>query len=339
MSHNARTSTGADIQRRFSVAPMMDWTDRHDRYFLRQISRHTLLYTEMVTTGALLHGDRERFLRFHADEHPVALQLGGCEPDALARCSEFAEQYGYDEVNLNVGCPSDRVQAARFGACLMAEPQLVAECISAMRAACALPVTVKCRIGIDERDSYEHFREFVETVAATGNRVFIVHARKAWLQGLSPKQNREVPPLQYERVYRLKQEFPELEIIMNGGIESLEDADRHLQQVDGVMLGRAAYKNPYLLAEVDQRYFGAKARPPSRREIALSMQDYIIESLEQGAAFKHISRHMLGLFQGQYGGRLWRRILSEEGCRPDAGLDTLHKALAAVEAPEASRAA
>lgn len=316
----------------------MDWTDRHDRYFLRRITRNTLLYTEMVTTGALLHGDQARFLRYHPDEHPLALQLGGCNPDALAQCSALAEQHGYDEVNLNVGCPSDRVQAARFGACLMAEPTLVAQCISAMRAACGIPVTVKCRIGIDDLDSYSHFRRFIETVAGSGSRVFIVHARKAWLQGLSPKQNREIPPLQYETVYRLKQELPELEIIINGGIETLDEADEHLQHVDGVMLGRAAYKNPYLLAEVDQRYFNSDGELPTRHSIALAMQDYIEQSLDEGVRFKHISRHMLGLFQGQYGGRLWRRILSEDGSAPEAGIEVLHRALETVTQPQTQAA-
>lgn len=309
---------------------MMAWTDRHERYFLRQISRHTLLYTEMVTTGALLHGDHQRFLRFDTEEHPVALQLGGCEPDALARCAALGQEHGYDEINLNVGCPSERVQAARFGACLMAEPELVASCIGAMLQACDLPVTVKCRIGIDDHDSYHFFRNFIDSVASAGCSVFTVHARKAWLKGLSPKQNREIPSLHYDYVYRLKQEQPELEIIINGGIENLDQAEYHLQFVDGVMLGRAAYRNPYLLAGADQRIFGDRTENRTRHEIAEAMFSYISEQLEQGVPFKSISRHMLGLFQGQYGGRLWRRILSEEGCRDDAGIPTLIKALQAV---------
>lgn len=306
---------------------MMDWTDRHDRYFLRRITQHAHLYTEMVTTGALLYGDKTRFLEHHPEEQPLALQLGGCDPHALAECSAIAEKFGYQEVNLNVGCPSDRVQAARFGACLMAEPALVADCVSAMQDATILPVTVKCRIGIDHIDSYEAFLSFVDTVADTGVRVFIVHARKAWLSGLSPKQNREIPPLVYEYVYRLKEQRPELEIIINGGIESLEAASAHLEYVDGVMLGRAAYKNPYLLSQVDQLFFGDTAPARSREEIVFDMQDYIVSACDQGIPLKHISRHMLGLFQGQFGGKQWRRALSEKSCKPDATFEILLKAL------------
>ncbi len=313
---------------------MMDWTDRHDRYFLRLISRNALLYTEMITTGALLHGDKDRFLMFNDAEHPLALQLGGCEPAKLAQCARLAEEHGYDEVNLNVGCPSDRVQAARFGACLMLDAELVADCVKAMQSVCDIPVTVKCRIGIDEQDSYEFFSHFVNTVANAGCNVFIVHARKAWLSGLSPKQNREVPPLHYEYVYRLKKDRPDLEIIINGGIETLDDAQIHLNHVDGVMLGRAAYKTPYLLSEVDQRFYSDPGTIQTREEIALRMCDYIERSMDQGVPFKSISRHMLGLFQGQYGGRIWRRILSEQGSKDDAGINTLMQALEAVSKPK-----
>lgn len=333
VKHIPHQDSDITTARRFSVAPMMDWTDRHDRYFLRQISSRAFLYTEMVTTGALLHGDTKRFLDFHEAEHPVALQLGGCEPDALARCAVLAQEYHYDEVNLNVGCPSDRVQAARFGACLMAEPALVADCISAMRNACDIPVTVKCRIGIDDLDSYDHFKRFVETVADTGNDVFIVHARKAWLQGLSPKQNREIPPLQYELVYQLKNEFPELEIIINGGIENLQDAAMHLEHVDGVMLGRAAYKNPYLLSEVDRIFYKESAPAVTREEIVQRMFPYIEAAMNSGVPLKSITRHMLGLYHGQYGGKQWRRHLSENSYQDAAGLQTLTDALELVQSP------
>ena len=257
-----RRSTGG-----FSIAPMMDRTDRHDRYFLRQISPSALLYTEMVTTGAILHGDTERFLKFDPAEHPVALQLGGSDPDDLARCTEIAAERGYDEVNLNVGCPSDRVQNAQFGACLMKQPELVASCIERMSGAVDVPVTVKTRIGVDDRDSWEDFRGFVETVAATGCGVFIIHARKAWLQGLSPKQNREIPPLSYETVYRLKQEYPELNVSINGGITEAPAVADHLEHVDGVMIGRAAYENPWLLAEIEEAVLGGA--PAASREAAL----------------------------------------------------------------------
>lgn len=252
------------IDRSLAVAPMLDWTDRYCRYFLRQISRHTLLYTEMVTTGALLHRDPARFLDFDADEHPLALQLGGSDPDELAACTRLATQWGYDEVNLNVGCPSDRVQSGRFGACLMAEPALVGDCVAAMCAATDRPVTVKHRIGIDDRDSYDELTRFVATVAESGCETFIVHARKAWLQGLSPKQNREVPPLQYAVVHRLKADFPHLAIVINGGFKTLDQVEQQLTQVDGVMIGREAYQNPWLLAEADRRLFDP--RPGSRAD-------------------------------------------------------------------------
>ncbi|HXG27648.1 MAG TPA: tRNA dihydrouridine(20/20a) synthase DusA [Nevskiales bacterium] len=317
--------------RRICVAPMMDWTDRHDRYFLRLITRHARLYTEMVTADALLHGDRDRLLRFDAAERPLALQLGGSDPQKLARCARIAADWGYDEVNLNVGCPSDRVQSGRFGACLMAEPALVAECVAAMQAATSLPVTVKTRLGIDELDQYAHLHGFVTTVAQAGCRVFIIHARKAWLQGLSPRENREIPPLHYDRVYRLKQDFPELEIVLNGGVTTLDEAAGHLEQVDGVMLGRAAYQNPYLLAGVDARFYGDPAAAPTRLEIVERLLPYVERELARGTALKHIARHILGLFQGQPRARAWRRHLAEHAHRAGAGVEVLQAALACVQ--------
>ena len=319
------------VDRRLSIAPMLDWTDRHCRYFLRQLSRHVLLYTEMVTTGALLHRDPERFLDYHPDEHPLALQLGGSEPGELARCTRLAEEWDYDEINLNVGCPSDRVQSGRFGACLMAEPALVAECVSAMRESTRRPVTVKHRIGIDERDSYDELSRFVETVADAGCRTFIVHARKAWLQGLSPKENREVPPLRHETIYRLKADFPELEIIINGGIPGLDEVVWHLEQVDGAMIGRAAYHDPWLLAAADRRIFGDSAGPSPPRAVVLEMQSYVEQELARGSRLHHITRHMLGLFQGVPGARAWRRHLSEQANRPGAGWQTLLDAMAHID--------
>jgi tRNA-dihydrouridine synthase A len=311
----------------FSVAPMMDWTDRHCRFFHRLISRHALLYTEMVTTGALIHGDHQRFLSFNAAENPLAFQLGGSNPRELAVCARMVEDYGYDEVNLNVGCPSDRVQNGRFGACLMAEPELVAEGVAAMSQAVTLPVTVKSRIGIDERDSYEELAHFIATVADAGCRTFIVHARKAWLSGLSPKQNREVPPLRYDRVYQLKQDFPQLEIIVNGGITSLNQAEDMLKQVDGVMVGREAYHNPYLLAEVDQRFFGATDEPVSREQILALLIPYIQEQLKAGTRLNSISRHILGLFHGEPGAKGWRRHISENVSKNGADESVILNAL------------
>jgi tRNA-dihydrouridine synthase A len=306
---------------------MLDWTDRHCRYLLRQISKHTLLYTEMVTTGAILHGDRERFLGFDRSEHPVALQLGGSEPRSLAECSRIGEETGYDEINLNVGCPSDRVQSGRFGACLMAEPALVADCIAAMRAAVSVPVTVKTRIGIDDRDSYEELAHFIACVRQAGCETFIIHARKAYLQGLSPKENRTVPPLKYDYAYRIKQQYPDLNIMINGGISNLDAAEKHLTMVDGVMLGRSAYHNPYLLAEVDRRLFHDKHPSPTREEVVARMLPYIERELKRGSPLKHITRHMLGLFQGMPGARLWRRHLSEHGHRKGAGIEVVTQAL------------
>ena len=325
--------------RRLSVAPMMDWTDRFCRRFHRVLTRRALLYTEMVPTGAILRGQRERFLAFDPVEKPLALQLGGADPVALAECAAIAEDWGYDEVNLNVGCPSDRVQNARFGACLMAEPKLVARCVEQMQAATDIPVTVKHRIGIDEQDSYEELKGFVATVAAVGCRSFTVHARKAWLQGLSPKQNRESPPLRYEMVHRLKQDFPELEIVINGGITSLEVAAEQLRQLDGVMLGRAAYQDPWVLAEVDSRIFGEEDPVGSRAEAVQALLPWLKDAHERGVPVKAVTRHVLGLFNGLPGARTWRRHLSEKASRQDAGPEIVEEALAYVEAAAERRAA
>ncbi len=320
---------------RFCVAPMLDVTDRHCRYFLRQLSRRARLYTEMVTTGALLHGDAARHLRFDASERPLALQLGGCEPDELARCARFAADAGYDEVNLNVGCPSDRVQSARFGACLMRQPQRVADCVAAMRAAASLPVTVKCRIGVDDQEDYEDLLRFVDAVASAGCKTFLVHARKAWLQGLSPRENRESPPLRYDLVYRLKRERPALEIVLNGGIKTLAEAHVHLSHVDGVMLGRAAYDNPYLLAFVDAEIFGETRTAPARLQIIAAMRAYLAHELASGTPLRHMTRHLLGLYQGLPRARAWRRTLTEGAISAAAGLEVVQAALAWVEPEQA----
>lgn len=319
------------ISRAVSVAPMMGWTDRHARYFLRLISKHTLLYTEMVTTGALLHGEHARFLRYHPAEHPLALQLGGSDPQALAQCAAIAEVAGYDEVNLNVGCPSDRVKSGHFGACLMAQPELVADCVAAMSAATSVPVTVKCRVGIDEMESFQAFEHFISTVAAAGCNTFIVHARKAWLKGLSPKQNREIPPLKYEYVHRLKKERPDLTVVINGGIKTIESVQQQLEFVDGVMIGREAYHNPYLLASVDKDiYKDENAVIKNREEIVLQLCDYIDAELAEGVPLHSISRHILGLFQGCRGAKAWRRYLSENSHRPDADSAVVKAALTRV---------
>ncbi|MGD0960127.1 MAG: tRNA dihydrouridine(20/20a) synthase DusA [Methylomonas sp.] len=306
---------------------MLDWTDRHCRYFHRLFSRQALLYTEMVTTGAILHGDRERHLGYDQAEHPLVLQLGGSDPGALAVCSRIAEDYGYDEVNLNVGCPSDRVRNGRFGACLMAEPELLADCVAAMRQAVRIPVTVKSRIGIDERDSYPELLHFVSTIAAAGCDTFIVHARKAWLSGLSPKENREIPPLRYDVVGQLKRDLPRLRIIINGGINTLDEAETHLQTLDGVMLGRAVYHNPYLLAEVDNRLFNDSRPLISRQQAVLAMLPYIERQLRLGVRLNSIARHMLGLFHGKPGARSWRRHLSEKANKNGADQSVLLQAL------------
>jgi tRNA-dihydrouridine synthase A len=313
------------------VAPMMDWTDRHCRYFLRLIAPRVLLYTEMIPTGALLLGDPERFLRFDRTERPLALQLGGAEPDALARSAAMGAARGYDEINLNVGCPSDRVQNARFGACLMAEPALVAACVRAMRAASPVPVTVKTRIGIDREDSYDFLRRFMDAIAGAGCRTVILHARNAWLSGLSPKENREIPPLRYEVVHRIKADFPELEIIANGGIRTLEQARAQLARVDGVMIGRAAYQNPYALAEWEWALLGGAAPVPSRFEIIERLLPYIEREFAAGTPLPAITRHVLGLFNGLPGARAWRRRLSEAAHRPGADARIVVDALRAVQ--------
>lgn len=320
----------SELSRAFSVAPMMDWTDRHDRYFLRQLSARALLYTEMVTTGAIIHGDREKLLGFDAGEHPLAVQLGGSDPKDLATCAKVSEDWGYDEVNLNVGCPSDRVQSGRFGACLMGEPDLVAECYAAMADAVSIPVTIKCRIGIDDQDPEEALRAFVAKVSGAGCRTFIIHARKAWLEGLSPKENRDVPPLDYPLVHAIKDENPALEIILNGGLGSLDEAASHLPHLDGVMLGRAAYQSPYLLADVDQKFFGVKGVGPSGHDVVRRMVPYVEAHLARGGSLYQVTRHMLGLFHGVPGARQWRRYLSENAFRKGAGVDVMLEALALV---------
>ena len=317
----------SDVTHRFSIAPMMDWSDRHCRYLWRLISKHARLYTEMVTTGALLHGDQERFLRFHPDEHPLAIQLGGSDVKDLAMCASIAQQWGYDEVNLNCGCPSDRVQNGMIGACLMAHPTLVADAYEAMQSAVDIEVTIKHRIGIDDMDSYQGMVDFVGPIAQRGCKTFIVHARKAWLQGLSPKENREVPPLEYPFVYRLKQDFPSLNVVINGGVRTLDCTEQHLQHVDGVMIGREAYSNPYMLADIDQRLFGSNLPAPSRLAVAEQYLEYCRIQLAQGTRLHHMSRHILGLFQGERGARQFRRHISENAHKPEAGIEVLVDAL------------
>ena len=313
---------------RICVAPMMDRTDRHERYFLRLISRRALLYTEMVTADAVIHGNPERVYKFDPAEHPVALQLGGCEPATLAEAAACGAEMGYDEINLNIGCPSERVRAARFGACLMADPTLVASCVRAMSDAVTIPVTVKTRTGIDDQDSYEGLSDFVRLVSDSGSRTFIIHARKAILSGISPKQNRTVPPLRYELVYRLKNDFPKLDIVLNGGVLNLEAAATHLAHVDGVMIGRAAYKDPYLLAGVDQRFYSDTISPSSRSQVVDSLKPYIAQWLERGIHLSSVTRHIMGLFHGQPRGRLWRRYLGENACRPGANIGVIEAAMA-----------
>jgi tRNA-dihydrouridine synthase A len=318
------------MNRTLSVAPMMDWTDRHCRYFHRILAPDALLYTEMVTTGAILHGDADRFLAYNPEEHPLALQLGGSDPEDLVACARIAEQRGYDEINLNVGCPSDRVQRGRFGACLMLEPDLVRDCMSAMIDAVEIPVTIKTRLGVDDCYSYQYMSDFVGRVAESGCKVFVMHARKAILAGLSPKQNRDVPPLHYDWVYRLKQELPGLEIVINGGIDSIDAITTHLEHVDGVMLGRAAYHTPWLLAECEQQLF----EPPvitQREDIIEAMSVYIERQVGKGTAVKYISRHLLGLFQGLPGAKAWRRHISEHAYKDDANTQLLFQALEAMK--------
>lgn len=325
------------VEHPISVAPMMRRTDRHFRFFVRQITAHTLLYTEMIPAGAILNGDRRRLLGFDDCEHPVALQVGGSDPQKLAECARIAQQFGYDEVNLNICCPSHRVQQGEFGACLMATPHTVARGVEAMRKATDLPVTVKHRFGIDEQDSYEEVRDFVDTVAESGCRRFVVHARKAWLQGLSPAENRNVPPLRHNDVYRLKRQRPELVVETNGGITTLDEAAEHLEHVDAVMIGRAAYDNPYLFARVDRRFYGDDSPVPTRREIVDRLCEYAACWTEQrDTGLHHIARHVLQLFRGRPGARAWRRHLSEHAHRPDAGAHTFREALAEVEEVAAS---
>jgi len=309
---------------------MMDWTDRHCRFFHRLLAPHARLYTEMVTTGAVLHGDRARLLGFDAAERPLALQLGGHEPADLARCARIGADLGYDEINLNVGCPSDRVQSGRFGACLMREPALVADGVAAMRAAVAgqdrpIPITVKCRIGVDEQDDYVDLQQFVEALVGAGLEVLVVHARKAWLHGLSPKENREVPPLNYPRVYQLKRDFPRLTVVVNGGVTDTAAVRTHLRHADGVMLGRAAYHDPYVLARVEAALYGEPL--PDRDDVLRRMRPYIEAELARGTALKHITRHLLGLYQGEPGARGFRRMLSEGAHLPGAGWELLERAM------------
>ena len=318
-----------DLDRRFAVAPMMEWTDRHCRFFMRLISSRALLYTEMVTAAAVIHGDRNKLIGFDHAEQPVALQLGGSDPAQLADAARIGEDFGYQEINLNIGCPSDRVKSGRFGACLMAEPDLVARCVEAMRVAVNLPVTIKCRIGIDDQDIETELDRFVSLVARAGCRTFIVHARKAWLNGLSPKENRDVPPLDHGRVHRVKQANPDLELCINGGIETLDEAEAHLRHVDGVMMGRAAYHNPYLLADVDVRIFQDKRVPtPTREEVLDQYIVYAERELARGTRLHHLTRHILGLYHAQPGARAFRRTLGEQSVRPGAGIEVLKDCLA-----------
>ncbi|MFK2877457.1 tRNA dihydrouridine(20/20a) synthase DusA [Rhodanobacter hydrolyticus] len=310
---------------RLSVAPMMDWTDRHCRYFHRLLSPHARLYTEMVTSAALVRGKQLRLLEHSQQEHPLALQLGGSDPHELAQAARFGAEAGYDEINLNVGCPSDRVQSGRFGACLMYEPALVADCVKAMRDTVSVPVTVKCRIGVDEQDDYADLQHFTETMLEAGVEVLVVHARKAWLKGLSPKENREIPPLDYPRVHRLKREFPQLVVAINGGITTVEQVQAQLAELDGVMLGRAAYHDPYILARLEHALYGTPL--PGREDVLRRLQPYIEAELKRGTALKHITRHLLGLYQGEPGARGFRRTLSEGAHLPGAGWALIEQAM------------
>lgn len=316
---------------RFCTAPLMDWSDRHCRYFWRLMSKHSRLYTEMVTTGALLYGDANKHLKFDAKEHPVAIQLGGSDTNDLAKAAKLCEQAGYDEVNLNVGCPSDRVQSGAFGACLMNEPQTVADGIKAMRNSVSIPVTIKCRLGVDHNDSYEALVNFIGLNQEAGCNTFIVHARKAWLSGLSPKENREIPPLHYDRVFKLKKDFPELTIVLNGGLKSLSECKKMFNHVDGVMLGREAYQNPRLLLDVDTELFENPNELESAYEVALSYRHYIEQELGEGQKLSHMTRHILGLFNGYAGAKRWRRHLSENAHKKESGIAVYDEALAMLE--------
>ena len=329
----------SEMDGRFSVAPMMDWTDRHCRFFHRILSRRAQLYTEMVTTGALIHGPRARLLAYHPAEHSVALQLGGSEPEDLALCARMAEDKGYDEVNLNIGCPSERVQKGAFGACLMREPDLVADCVAAMQAAVKIPVTVKCRIGVDDHDARESLFGFIERVSSAGCRHFVVHARKAWLKGLSPKENRDIPPLDYPLVHEAKQHWPHLFIAINGGITTLEACHEHLGHVDGVMVGRAAYQTPALLLDVDGKVFDSPDPPLSRDEALERFIPYVADELARGTPLHAMTRHVLGLYSGLPGARLFRRHLSENAVKPGAGVNVLREAIDIVRKAAAAQAA
>lgn len=313
------------------MAPMMDCTDRHDRYFMRLLSRNIWLYTEMVVSAALVHGDSERFLKHDRSESPVALQLGGSDPVEMAQAAALGQEASYNEINMNVGCPSDRVKSGQFGACLMLQPERVGDCVTAMSERVTIPVTVKCRLGVDDNDSYEELVQFVETVRQAGCRTVIVHARKAWLSGLSPKQNREIPPLDYERVYRLKRDFADIEIVLNGGLQTLEQCMAVLPQVDGVMVGRTAYSDPYAFATLDQMMFDSTARVKSRSQVLDEYIEYVQENLDAGVYLKHMSRHLLGLYHGRPGARSWRRQLSEQAADPAATIDVIYRARDLVE--------
>ena len=319
----------AATQLRLSVAPMMDWTDSHCRAFHRVLAPHARLYTEMVHANAVIHGDRAKLLAMDSSEHPVALQLGGSEPELLAQAARIGAEAGFDEVNLNCGCPSDRVQAGRFGACLMREPELVAESVAAMIGACDVPVTVKCRLGVDDDHDWSHFLHFIDSIAGAGCRMFVIHARNAWLKGLSPKENREVPPLRYGWAYQLKRERPQLQIVVNGGIATMDEATQHLAHTDGAMLGRAAYHDPYLLHRLDVAWFGGALR--TRGDLLRAYRPYVEEQLARGAALKHITRHVLGLFAGERGGRAFRQVLSEGAHKPGADWSLVEQALSLTE--------
>lgn len=320
------------VNRRFSIAPMMDWTTSDYRVFARILSKHTLLYSEMVTTGALLNGQNpERFLRYDECEHPIALQLGGADPKALAQCAKLAEKYHYDEVNLNAGCPSDRVQNSLIGACLMAHPDKVKDAMKAMQDSCSIPVTIKHRIGLDDQEDYSVVRDFVGEIASVGTKTFIVHARNAILAGLSPKQNREIPPLKYHYVHQLKQDFPDLDIIINGGITTLEECQQHLEKLDGVMVGREAYNNPWLLSQVDSTLYGEQDSVASRLDALEAYIPYVEKRLQAGVRLNHITRHILGIFTGQPRGKLFRRYLSENAVQKNAGIEVLTQAMHLVE--------
>ena len=310
-----------------SIAPMMEWTDRHFRYLVRLMTKHTRLYTEMITSGAVIHGERDRFLKFDASEHPVALQLGGSHPDDMRRAAVWGARAGYDEININVGCPSERVQSGGFGVYLMREPDQVATCVTAMQREIDIPVTVKCRIGVDYDDSYEFLKRFIDTISQAGCNMFIVHARKAWLSGLSPKENREVPELNYPRVYNLKQDYPHLNIIINGGIDSVEQIKTHLHHVNGVMIGRHAYKNPQFLLEVDPMFFGDDANKPNMQEIVQKYAHYVSDNLEAGVPLHSMTRHILNVFQGVPGAKHWRRHLSEHAHKQGRGVELIHEGL------------